>query len=291
MSVKTRLVAVLSTLVAALPLIGTTPTASAQAVGVDWASESSGTLNGTTLTLSGPVEFVSIKDLTGPEFAAAPLSIDSEIVEYSGANTLTVTFASPVSDLLVYAIFWQGLVDATNPIVYTFGQSFSVLSGMAAATVSGGGTVLTLPEPGYHSGVLRIPGAVSSLTITSSQVCPPSCSLQGITFGLLTGDADGDGVDDAADACAATVPGDIVDADGCSIAQRCPCDRDWKNHGTYVSCVSKTANAFAKQGLIGRSEKRAIMSAAARSQCGNTAKKVDKGKRKKSKSMKPKGRK
>lgn len=81
-------------------------------------------------------------------------------------------------------------------------------------------------------------------------------------------DADGDGVDDAADQCADTVPGDVVDATGCSIAQYCPCDNDWKNHGKYVSCVSHAANDFADTGLITEAEKGAIVSAAGRSDCG-----------------------
>jgi hypothetical protein len=93
-------------------------------------------------------------------------------------------------------------------------------------------------------------------------------------------DVDGDGVEDGDDQCLLTAPGSVTNADGCSIAQLCPCDGGWKDHGAYVSCVSKAANAFAKAGLIGRSEKGAITSAAAKSQCGKKDKgKKDKGKK------------
>lgn len=81
-------------------------------------------------------------------------------------------------------------------------------------------------------------------------------------------DDDGDGVLDEADVCAETAAGDIIDGDGCSIDQICPCDADWKNHGKYVSCVSKAATDFMKAGLITGSELGAIVSEAAGSTCG-----------------------
>jgi len=81
-------------------------------------------------------------------------------------------------------------------------------------------------------------------------------------------DADGDGVDDNADQCAGTASGDVVDANGCSIAQHCPCDNNWKNHGKYVSCVAHAANDFVDAGLITQAQKSAIVSAAGQSNCG-----------------------
>ena len=107
--------------------------------------------------------------------------------------------------------------------------------------------------------------------------CPLVANDQADLDGDGSGDAcdadvDGDGVDDGSDQCLLTVPGAITNADGCAIADLCPCDGGWKNHGTYVSCVSKAANDFAGQGLIGRSEKGAITSEAAGSQCGKKAK-------------------
>ena len=82
-------------------------------------------------------------------------------------------------------------------------------------------------------------------------------------------DLDNDGVADSVDACANTIPGAIVEATGCSIAQFCPCDNpDWKNHGKYVACVSNTAEGFFITGLISEAEEKAISSAAGRSECG-----------------------
>ena len=87
-------------------------------------------------------------------------------------------------------------------------------------------------------------------------------------------DADGDGVADSLDQCPGTPPGEIVDANGCSIDQLAPCSGPasggtWKNHGQYVSSVAQAAEAFLEQGLISLDQAEAIVSAAAQSDCGS----------------------
>lgn len=89
-------------------------------------------------------------------------------------------------------------------------------------------------------------------------------------------DVDNDGVANTKDLCPATPLGEVVDSEsGCSIAQLCPCDAPrgtnvtWQNHGKYVICVAKTAENFARQGLITETIKGAIVSTAAQSSCGN----------------------
>ncbi len=81
-------------------------------------------------------------------------------------------------------------------------------------------------------------------------------------------DLDGDGVLDANDACVPTANGEVIDSTGCSIAQLCPCDNPWKNHGAYVSCVAQAAEDFVSAGLITEAEKGAIVSEAGQSSCG-----------------------
>jgi hypothetical protein len=81
-------------------------------------------------------------------------------------------------------------------------------------------------------------------------------------------DGDGDGVPDGADQCLDTGSGEVVDGDGCSIAQLCPCENAWRNHGAYVSCVSTAAENLLDLGLIDETEKGAIVSEAGASQCG-----------------------
>jgi hypothetical protein len=82
-------------------------------------------------------------------------------------------------------------------------------------------------------------------------------------------DDDGDGVLDAMDACPGSLPGAVVNADGCTIAALCPCENSWRSHGSYVSCVARAAQAFAAAGLITETEKGAIDSEAGLSDCGN----------------------
>ena len=89
-------------------------------------------------------------------------------------------------------------------------------------------------------------------------------------------DIDGDGVDNDADLCADTPQGEIIDpSSGCTIAQLCPCDApqgtttQWRNHGKYISCTSRTSESFVALGLITDANKDVIVSAAAESNCGH----------------------
>ena len=82
-------------------------------------------------------------------------------------------------------------------------------------------------------------------------------------------DDDNDGIADTNDQCSETPLGMIVDATGCSLEQICPCDQDWKNHGSYVKCVSHTSQDFAKSGLISQKLRGEIVATAGRSMCGH----------------------
>ncbi len=85
-------------------------------------------------------------------------------------------------------------------------------------------------------------------------------------------DLDGDGVLNESDLCPNTPSGTVVNENGCSIAQICPCGSEWNNHGAFVSCVAQTAEAFVAAGSITESEKDAVVSAAAGSGCGKKKK-------------------
>jgi hypothetical protein len=83
-------------------------------------------------------------------------------------------------------------------------------------------------------------------------------------------DRDDDGVPDDRDQCLNTAVGAVVNAQGCSIAQLCPCDGPWRNHGEYVDCVMEHAWEFYRLGLINENERKAITRAAVRSDCGKS---------------------
>lgn len=84
----------------------------------------------------------------------------------------------------------------------------------------------------------------------------------------LTVDRDNDGIVNVDDNCLGTALGAIVNADGCSIAQLCPCDNEWRNHGAYVRCTAQTANEFLAAALVTVEEKDEAVAAAAESACG-----------------------
>lgn len=92
--------------------------------------------------------------------------------------------------------------------------------------------------------------------------------LDGIGNVCDLGDTDFDGVHDGADRCPGTAAGETVDVDGCSVADLCPCENEWKNHGAYVRCVAHTSESFVADGLLTEEEKDAIVSAGAQSACG-----------------------
>lgn len=81
-------------------------------------------------------------------------------------------------------------------------------------------------------------------------------------------DNDNDGLNDGIDQCLDTPAGAVVNAEGCGIADLCPCDSEWKNHGAYVRCNARASNAFLDEGLITEAEKDEIMSVAGQSNCG-----------------------
>jgi len=85
---------------------------------------------------------------------------------------------------------------------------------------------------------------------------------------ILPTDRDGDGVPDYLDQCPDTPQGAVVDADGCSIGQLCPCDGAWRSHAQYFRCVIRVTGQFLREGLITPEERRAILLEAVRSDCG-----------------------
>ena len=106
-----------------------------------------------------------------------------------------------------------------------------------------------------------------TVAITSGCMAPTSTTL--------AGDADGDGVSDAQEACdcLGTAAGVPVTALGCSVDQACPCAAPigrshWMNHGEYVRCVKGAAREVEGRGVLPVKQGRQIVRTAARSACG-----------------------
>jgi hypothetical protein len=109
---------------------------------------------------------------------------------------------------------------------------------------------------------------ILSLFPQGPAVNKPGSYIGGTLSFIGNSPSDGDGVNDELDSCPATGADEAVNANGCSIADLCSCEGDWKNFGAYVRCVTRTAQDFLAAGLISENEKGEIVSTAAESKCG-----------------------
>jgi len=87
-------------------------------------------------------------------------------------------------------------------------------------------------------------------------------------------DSDSDGVGDACDHCPNTPAHAIVNADGCSVDQICPCEgpRDggeW-TRGGYAKCVAGAVRDLRRLGLLSRREAADVVRGALQNGCGQT---------------------
>jgi hypothetical protein len=86
-------------------------------------------------------------------------------------------------------------------------------------------------------------------------------------------DDDSDGVGEACDRCPGTALGAPVLAEGCAIAQACPCDgpsedEEWPSARAYVQCVARQLKQLRQQSRLDRAEIRLLLQDAVRSGCG-----------------------
>jgi hypothetical protein len=141
-----------------------------------------------------------------------------------------------------------GLLVLDNAQVTLFGKDFNLPFGLIS------------PSTGTITGTLQ---SDESIDVSFFQ----SRSGQIILSSLP--DTDGDGVLDGFDSCPGTPAGDVVNTEGCAIAQLCPCDNSWRTRGAYVSCVAHAAEDFVAEDLITEAEKDATLSEAGASSCGH----------------------
>ena len=153
----------------------------------DWSSISSATLAGSSITMSGTSSGSIVVDefpFGTAAFAGLPLPPGTELLEYSSADNWTATFSPPIDGAYLYLDAWRGQQTAAPepPATYTFDRPFTVVTGLAGATV--GANSLTLPETGgdlgFHSGAIFFSGTISSLSIVRTG--QTADNLQLLTF-------------------------------------------------------------------------------------------------------------
>jgi hypothetical protein len=81
-------------------------------------------------------------------------------------------------------------------------------------------------------------------------------------------DSDGDGLPDYLDHCTDTPLGALVDENGCSMEQLCPCNGPWKNRGEYLKSLRAVTADFLNADLITETERHLLLTEAAKSDCG-----------------------
>ena len=155
-------------------------------VGADWDTTSSGTLNGIGFTIDGitggSFDGINVRTLDTADFSAGPLT-DVETLEYSADKNYTITFDSPVTDLLFYAASWRGSItgDDDPAITYTFSEAPIVLSGFPDATFGANTITIDDENDAFDSGILRFSGPITPLSVSSDT---DNGSGQVLTFGL-----------------------------------------------------------------------------------------------------------
>jgi hypothetical protein len=146
-------------------------------------------------------------------------------------------------------------------------QSVAVASCLTTVTTS---TVTTSTDAGGTTTTTA--GGATSTTATTATPATSTTSTTDVGPGdgpaAGAGDQDGDGVDDAIDACPDTPPGDLVNAsNGCSV---CPCDAAVSRRA-YLRCVREETRRRIAAGIMSAVERRAALQHATVSTCGRSA--------------------
>ncbi len=146
-----------------------------QAQPVEWTTPTTGAAGEIEVTMSDlGTSAIGGFDLSGADFAAAPLAVDEETLQYDTGANWTATLSEPVPGLLLYAKFWRGNEAGVDPVTYRFGAPFTILSGLRDAVVSESGMLLTLPADGFHDGILFFPGPLETLAVDSNSMAASS---------------------------------------------------------------------------------------------------------------------
>lgn len=138
----------------------------------EFTTPTSGTMNGVAFTITGannPSSFVT--NVSGSDFSYAPASNMQSCFDYSVNSRVTITFARPVRNVLLYLVFWRGYT-------FDFDQPFEVRSG--SNFIQEGNLVEV--SGGFGNGIIEFAGPITSLTFGQS-IAPMDASSQAIVLG------------------------------------------------------------------------------------------------------------
>lgn len=131
-----------------------------------------GTLDGVSFTLTniGTPE-ISINDLNGASFSAAPLSNSETCWAVNESSNWTITFDSPISNLRLYCVSWR-----TNTAL--FDQPFTILPGSSNIQNPNGNEISTTF---WANGIIEFTNPITVLNLSTSSL---NGSQIAITFGV-----------------------------------------------------------------------------------------------------------
>lgn len=154
-----------------------------EARAVDWATPNSGAASAIAVTMADlETPTLGMGDVSGADFATAPLSASENVLDYGAGSDWTATLSEPAPGLLLYAKSWRGASAGVDPVTYRFDAPFAILSGLRAAVVSEDGTLLTLPAAGFHDGILFFPGPLDALSLDANS---PASAAQQMTLAVV----------------------------------------------------------------------------------------------------------
>lgn len=136
------------------------------AAAATWTNTATGNLDGINFTVaytnSGQTSYNA--DLSTINYSYQPLSASQAGVVIDNQQDITFTFASPITNLLLYGQSWRG-TSCGGSGIYTFNSAPTIKSGFSGATISGND--LTVGTTGFASGILSFTGPLTTLTINS----------------------------------------------------------------------------------------------------------------------------
>ena len=190
--------------------------------------------------------------------ASTTTTTSTTLATSTTATTSTTTTAHPTTT-----------TSPTSPTTSSTSSTSTTGTRSTATTASTSSSTSTTVAPTTSSTVTTPPSTSTSTTTATTTAAPSTSTTPPAVPG---GDADGDGVPDARDACAGTPPGDLVDARGCSV---CACNGPrgggWPARSAYLRCVRGEARLRVALGVLGRREQRSALERARQSSCGRAA--------------------
>ena len=129
----------------------------------------SGSLDGVAITLNATTDPLSLQSCNFSDSSkfSHPAGASEDCYDFAANSVLTFTFSSPITNPELY--FWYLRSDASPYAVSTSGGngSVSVLSGMTNGSANN--NTIT-QSSGFGTGIVKISGTVSGVTITSNDV-------------------------------------------------------------------------------------------------------------------------